>query len=99
MVVRGWGRVSRLPIDERSCGSVFKNPPDERAGRLIEAAGLKGAREGDAEISTVHANFIVNRGSATAAQVLTLIKRARETVGRHCQVALETEVRVMGENT
>ncbi len=84
------------PVDELSCGSVFVNPPGDHAGRLIEAAGLKGAREGGAEISTLHANFIVNRGGATAADVLTLIERARSAVRERFGVALETEVRLLG---
>jgi UDP-N-acetylmuramate dehydrogenase len=84
------------PVDELSCGSVFVNPPGDHAGRLIEAAGLKGAREGGAEISTLHANFIVNRGGASAADVLALIERARSAVRERFGVALETEVKVLG---
>ena len=66
-----------------SCGSVFKNPPGDFAGRLIEAAGLKGHRVGGAQISPVHANFIANTGGATAADVLALIRRAQERVREH----------------
>jgi UDP-N-acetylmuramate dehydrogenase len=84
------------PVDRLSCGSVFKNPAGDHAGRLIEAAGLKGLREGNAEISTVHANFIVNRGGATASDVLRLIDRAREEVRRRFDVDLEPEVRIVG---
>ena len=84
------------PIDRRSCGSVFKNPPKNHAARLIDSAGLKGFREGDAEISTVHANFIVNRGRATASDVLRLIEQARSEVLLRSGVELETEVRIMG---
>jgi UDP-N-acetylmuramate dehydrogenase len=89
-------RSTTQPLDIPSCGSVFKNPSGDFAGRLIEAAGLKGARVGGAEISTVHANFIVNRGAATAADVLALIARAHEAVRASHGVALETEVRIVG---
>ena len=90
-------RRETQPVNEPSCGSVFKNPPGDRAGRLIEAAGLKGTRHGGAEISTLHANFIVNRGEATAADVLALIEQARSTVAERFGVELETEVRVLGD--
>ncbi len=85
------------PVDRLTCGSVFKNPEGDHAGRLIEAAGLKGARVGDAEISTVHANFIVNRGRAAASDVLRLIERAHSEVLRRFGVDLEPEVHVLGE--
>jgi UDP-N-acetylmuramate dehydrogenase len=91
-------RAATQPLDVPSCGSVFKNPPGDFAGRLIEAAGLKGAREGGAEISTTHANFIVNRGGARACDVLALIDRARERVAQATGIALETEVRLLGRN-
>ncbi len=89
-------RKATQPVDRLSCGSVFKNPAGDHAGRLIEAAGLKGAREGDAEISTVHANFIVNRGNATASDVLRLVERAHAAVLERFDVDLEPEVRVLG---
>ena len=89
-------RSSTQPLDVPSCGSVFKNPAGDFAGRLIEAAGLKGSRVGGAEISTVHANFIVNRGGALAADVLALIERARQAVRERFGVALEPEVRIVG---
>jgi UDP-N-acetylmuramate dehydrogenase len=89
-------RQSTQPTDIPSCGSVFRNPDGDYAGRLIEAAGLKGAREGDAEISTVHANFIVNHGAATARDVLQLIDRAREAVAAQTGTQLETEVQLIG---
>lgn len=92
-------RRATQPIDQPSCGSVFKNPPGDFAGRLIEAAGLKGAREGAAQISELHANFIVNRGGASAAEVLRLVERARETVRARFGVQLETEVRICGEDS
>ncbi len=89
-------RQSTQPTDIPSCGSVFRNPPGQFAGQLIEAAGLKGAREGAAEISTVHANFIVNRGGATASDVIALIERAREKVDHDTGIRLETEVKILG---
>jgi len=89
-------RAATQPLDVPSCGSVFKNPPGDFAGRLIEAAGLKGERVGAAEISRTHANFIVNHGGASADDVLRLIDLARERVARETGVALETEVRIVG---
>jgi UDP-N-acetylmuramate dehydrogenase len=91
-------RAGTQPLDIPSCGSVFKNPPGEFAGRLIEQAGLKGARVGGAEISPVHANFIVNRGGASAADVLALIELARTRVHEGSGVALEPEVRIVGRD-
>ncbi|MBW2423491.1 MAG: UDP-N-acetylmuramate dehydrogenase [Deltaproteobacteria bacterium] len=91
------GRQASQPLDIPSCGSVFRNPPGDHAGRLIEAAGLKGERHGPAEISTVHANFIVNHGDATASDVLALIERARSSVEEATGIRLETEVRLLGE--
>jgi UDP-N-acetylmuramate dehydrogenase len=79
-----------------SCGSVFKNPPGDFAGRLVQAAGLLGAEEGAAQISTKHGNYIVNRGGATADQVLRLIQRARHEVHARFGVELELEVRLVG---
>jgi UDP-N-acetylmuramate dehydrogenase len=90
-------RQATQPTDISSCGSVFRNPEGDFAGRLIEAAGLKGLREGAAEISTVHANFIVNRGRAEAHDVLALIERARDAVERETGFRLETEVKILGE--
>ena len=72
-------RKASQPYGIRSLGSVFKNPPDDKAGRLIEAAGLKGRRSGGAQISPKHANFIVNVDHATAADVLTLVRVAHDT--------------------
>ncbi len=89
-------RQETQPTDIPSCGSVFRNPPGDYAGRLIEAVGLKGSREGAAEISTRHANFIVNHGGATADDVIRLIERAQETVLRETGVELETEVQLLG---
>jgi UDP-N-acetylmuramate dehydrogenase len=89
-------RRATQPIDQPSCGSVFKNPPGEHAGRLIELAGLKGLAHGGAQISSVHANFIVNTGGARAADVLALIERARDTVRARCGIDLEPEVKILG---
>jgi UDP-N-acetylmuramate dehydrogenase len=89
-------RSSSQPLNVPSCGSVFKNPPGDFAGRLIEAAGLKGHRLGGAEISPVHANFIANRGGATAADVLALIREAQAAVWQTAGVRLVPEVRVIG---
>jgi UDP-N-acetylmuramate dehydrogenase len=89
-------RQASQPIDIPSCGSVFRNPPTRFAGQLIEAAGLKGTREGAAEISSVHANFIVNHGGATASDVLRLIERARAKVVDETGIRLETEVHMLG---
>lgn len=84
------------PVDQPSCGSVFKNPPEDHAGRLIEASGLKGTRVGGAEISTQHANFIVTRAPVRAADVLALIETAQEAVLARFGVLLEPEVRIVG---
>ena len=78
-------------------GSMFKNPPGGYAGQLIEAAGLKGARAGNAEISNVHANFFVNLGGASAADMNSLISLARERVKTMCGVELELEIQLVGE--
>ncbi|HEX2037930.1 MAG TPA: UDP-N-acetylmuramate dehydrogenase [Chloroflexota bacterium] len=84
---------------ERSCGSVFKNPPPplDSAGRLLDLAGLKGTAIGDAEISHKHANFFVNRGRATAADVLALIRQARQRVEAVHGVRLEVEILLTGD--
>lgn len=80
-----------------SMGSMFKNPPGDHAGRLIEAAGLKGSRVGGAEISPMHANFFINTGGATAADIHALIDMARRTVFEKFNVQLELEVELLGE--
>jgi UDP-N-acetylmuramate dehydrogenase len=92
-------RAATQPLDVPSCGSVFKNPPGSHAGRLIEAAGLKGARHGGAQISTLHANFIVNTGGASASDVLALIGHARAAVRLRTGVLLQPEVRIWGRST
>jgi UDP-N-acetylmuramate dehydrogenase len=78
-------------------GSMFKNPPGDFAGRLIEAAGLKGYRQGQARISPVHTNFFQNLGGATAAEVMALIQTAREAVKNKFGIELELEIEVVGE--
>jgi UDP-N-acetylmuramate dehydrogenase len=78
-------------------GSTFKNPPGDYAGRLIEAAGLKGYRIGGAMVSEQHANFILNVGDATAAEVWALIQHVRAEVERRFGVRLELEVERVGE--
>jgi UDP-N-acetylmuramate dehydrogenase len=80
-----------------SWGSMFKNPPGDHAGRLIEAAGLKGTRQGAAEISSRHANFFINHGGATAADVWALIEKARDEVRRQSGVDLELEIERLGQ--
>lgn len=90
---RGATQPTQLP----NAGSVFKNPPNDFAARLIEASGLKGAREGNACVSDLHANFIVNLGGATAADIERLILRVQSEVEWKQGVRLEPEVRVIGE--
>lgn len=85
------------PLKQPCAGSVFRNPPGDYAGRLIESAGLKGYRIGDAQISPIHANFIVNLGQATARDVLALIEHAQETVDKRFGVLLQPEVLIIGE--
>lgn len=100
----GGGRIRSLmaerrrlqPLDLPSCGSVFRNPSGGFAGELIEQAGLKGMREGAAEVSPKHANFIVNHGGATAADIEQLILRVQARVRAACGVTLEPEVRILG---
>lgn len=80
-----------------SMGSMFKNPVGDYAGRLIEAAGLKGTRIGNVEISAVHANFFVNHGETKASDVIALIELAQKTVQEKFDVALELEIEIVGE--
>ncbi len=83
---------------EPSAGCIFKNPEGDSAGRLIDRAGLKGLRVGEAEVSPVHANFIVNRGGATGTEVLDLVRQVRERVRAASGVMLEPEARLFGRN-
>ncbi len=89
-------RNTTQPIGLPSCGSVFRNPPGDFAARLIEAAGLKGACIGGACVSTKHANFIINTGEATAADIEALIARVARTVEELHGVRLSPEVRIVG---
>lgn len=91
-------RRTTQPLHQPNAGSIFMNPPGEFAGRLIEQAGLKGLREGEAQISEKHANFIVNLGGASAKDVLILMDRVRTTVQERFGVRLEAEVKIWGHN-
>jgi UDP-N-acetylmuramate dehydrogenase len=90
-------RRETQPIGEWSCGSVFTNPPGDHAARLIENAGLKGFRIGDASVSAKHANFIINHGEARAADIEALIRHVQTAVAKTSGVQLATEVRIVGE--
>lgn len=90
-------RQQKQPLAWPNAGCIFKNPPDYAAGWLIEQVGAKGWRQGDAEVSTTHANFIINRGKATASDVLALIERIREAVFRRFGIYLELEIETWGE--
>ena len=90
-------RKTTQPLGLPSCGSVFRNPPGDHSARLIEAAGLKGHRIGGAEVSTKHANFIINRDDATATDIEALIEFVRQTVLEVHGVSLKHEVRIVGE--
>ena len=89
-------RKTTQPIGQPSAGSVFINPPGDSAGRLIEAAGLKGMRMGGARVSPVHANFIVNEGGATARDVVELIRIVKDAVRDRSGVELQPEIRFLG---
>jgi UDP-N-acetylmuramate dehydrogenase len=90
-------RKIKQPIGLPTCGSVFTNPPGDHAARLIDSAGLKGLRIGDAQVSAAHANFIVNVGDATAADIEALIAEVRARVLAEHGVQLTPEVRIVGE--
>ena len=90
-------RAASQPIGELSCGSVFRNPEGDFAARLIESCGLKGMSIGAAKVSEKHANFIINSGSANAADIEELILHIKKVVLEQCQVDLQTEVRIVGE--
>jgi UDP-N-acetylmuramate dehydrogenase len=91
-------RANTQPTGDHSCGSVFRNPPGDHAARLIEACGLKGFLQGDAEISQKHANFIINRGNAAARDIEFLIEFAAESVKSTFGIELVREVRIIGES-
>jgi UDP-N-acetylmuramate dehydrogenase len=90
-------RKARQPLEYPSGGSVFKNPPDDYAGRLIEMAGLKGKKIGGAMISPKHGNFIVNTGGAKAEDILALMNLAQRKVRKAAGIELELEIKVVGE--
>ena len=90
-------RNQSQPVESRSAGCMFKNPPGDSAGRLVDAAGMKGARAGDAVVSPKHANFILNEGGARAADVLALVAAIQARVRDGTGVSLELEVRIVGE--
>lgn len=90
-------RIASQPLSEPNAGSVFRNPPGNFAAKLIESCGLKGRRLGGAEVSTKHANFIVNTGDATARDIEELIGLVRDTVKQTTGIHLEQEVRIVGE--
>jgi UDP-N-acetylmuramate dehydrogenase len=90
-------RIASQPLQLPNAGSVFRNPPADHAARLIEQCGLKGKRIGGAQVSEKHANFIVNTGGATAADIENLIDEVREAVAVQTGVRLHQEVRIIGE--
>jgi UDP-N-acetylmuramate dehydrogenase len=90
-------RRDSQPLSYPNAGSIFKNPPGERAGRLIDQLGLKGFRVGDAQVSFTHANFIVNCGQASVVDVLALIDHVKSHVLARTGILLEEEVRIVGE--
>jgi UDP-N-acetylmuramate dehydrogenase len=94
--IRQWRRRTQ-PLAEANCGSVFKNPPADSAGRLIDAAGLKGFAVGGASVSRKHANFVIAGPGATAADVLSLIRHVQETVAAQTGIRLEPEVHLVGD--
>ena len=90
-------RTATQPTGQASCGSVFTNPPGDYAGRLIESCGLKQMSRGGAKVSEIHANFIVNDGSATACDVESLIEEVRRIVRVETGIELAPEVRIIGQ--
>ena len=90
-------RNASQPVGNQSCGSVFRNPENDFAARIIDTCHLKGTSIGGAQVSTKHANFIINAGDATAQDIEELIIKVRRTVEKECGVSLEPEVRIIGE--
>jgi len=84
-------------VNQPNCGSVFANPPEMAAGRVVELLGMKGEAHGGARISEVHANFIVAAAGATAADVLALIRRAMRRARDELDITLRTEVQLVGD--
>lgn len=91
-------RAATQPTGVPTCGSVFRNPPGDYAGRLIEASGLKGYQIGQAKISDKHANFIVNEGGASARDIEALILHVKDTIQSQCGVCLQPEVHIVGDD-
>ena len=89
-------RTSSQPYQQPSCGSVFRNPEPQKAGQLIEALGLKGLSIGGAQVSPIHANFIVNTGAATATEIDQLITAVQERIQAAHGISLHTEVKRLG---
>ena len=92
-------RQEKHPLQYPSAGSVFKNPPGMPAGQLIEATGLKGVRRGDVQVSKMHANFIVNKGQGTAADMEALIAFVQQQVEKERGIRLEPEIVIIGETS
>jgi UDP-N-acetylmuramate dehydrogenase len=92
-------RGTSQPLSKRNAGCIFKNPPGQSAGRLIDQAGLKGLRVGDAEVSPEHANFLVNHGHATAAEFAELMDRVQAAVLERWGVTLEPEVEIWRDDS
>jgi len=92
-------RITSQPLNLPNAGSVFRNPPNDHAARLIEVSGQKGRKIGAAQISEKHANFIVNLGRATAADIENLINEVRTVVQQKTGIALQPEVRIVGDAT
>ncbi len=89
-------RETTQPIKSRTGGSTFKNPPGHKAWQLIDAAGCRGLRIGDAQVSEMHTNFLINLGKATAADIETLGETVRQRVKERCGVDLEWEIERIG---
>ena len=90
------GRTSSQPLDKRSAGSLFKNPRNNSAGKLLDNAGLKGFSIGGAKISEKHANFFINNGNASSSEMLQLIKKAHKEVKKQFDIDLSLEVKLIG---
>lgn len=90
------GRTSSQPLDKRSAGSLFKNPRNNSAGKLLDSAGLKGFSIGGAKISEKHANFFINDGNASSSEMLQLIKKAHKEVKKQFDIDLSLEVKLIG---
>jgi UDP-N-acetylmuramate dehydrogenase len=92
-------KKEKQPLWEASAGCVFKNPPGTPAGKLIDEAGCKGMKRGDVEVSSLHANFFINRGKATASDFIMLMEEVADRVNRKFGLMLEPEIRIVGRNS